>query len=137
MSTITKALERICRSTRIAPTPVRSCHARSERWSPSLKSVACIVATNASPLDSSQIPADQWLLGGPYALVCGSMNQTVFDRVQAELLVGLIAARLISVHRSDMTLVTDRKPDQMEFSVATTPSLRTPHGLTASSTSPR
>ena len=47
------------------------------------------------------------------------MNQTVFDRDQAELLVGLIAALLISVHRSDMTLVADRNPDHMEFSVAT------------------
>jgi hypothetical protein len=57
-------------------------------FSPSLKSVVCIAATSASPPDSSQIPADQWLLGGRYALVCGSMNQTVFDRDQAELLGG-------------------------------------------------
>lgn len=101
MSITINALERICRSTRIVRIYARSCHARSERWLPSLKSVACIDATNASPPDSSQTPADRWLLGGPYALVCGSMNQTVFDRAQAELLVGLIAARLTSVNRSD------------------------------------
>src|SRR5271156_2704749 len=134
MSITTNALERICRSTRIVRTHARSCHARSERWSPSLKSVACIVATNASPPDSSQIPADQLLLGGPYALVCGSMNQTVFDRDQAELLAGLTAARLISVHRSDMTLVADRNPDQIEFSVATAGGASPKRSRTRSST---
>ena len=59
----------IFRSTRIAPTHVRSCRAGSERWSKSRKSVPCIIATNASPPDSSQIPAHQSLCGGRYAVV--------------------------------------------------------------------
>jgi len=41
------------------------------------------------------------------------MNRRVFDRDQAELLGGLIAARLISVHQFDLILATDRNPDQM------------------------
>jgi putative transposase len=64
--TITKPPGRIFRSTRIAPTPARSCHARSERWSPSRKSAACIIATNVSPPDSYRIPAHQWLRRGRY-----------------------------------------------------------------------
>ena len=39
-------------------------HAASEESSPSRKSVACIIATNASPPDSSRIPAHQSLRGG-------------------------------------------------------------------------
>ncbi len=49
------------------------------------------------------------------------MNRRVFDRDQAEILVGLIAARLISVHQFYMALVADRNPDQMKFPVGTGP----------------
>jgi hypothetical protein len=41
--------EHISRSTSIAPTHARLCHAESERSPPSRKSTACIIGTNVSP----------------------------------------------------------------------------------------
>jgi hypothetical protein len=58
----------ISRSTRIVPTPARSCHAGSERWSPSCRSAACINVTNVSPPDSYPIPAQSSLCLGQSAV---------------------------------------------------------------------
>src|SRR5216684_5426377 len=68
-STITNEPARICHSTRIAHTHVRSCHAGSEGWSPSRESAACITVTNVSPPDSSRILIQQSLPRGQYAVV--------------------------------------------------------------------
>jgi len=51
-------------STRIVRTHDRSCHAGSERWSPSIRSAACIIATSASPPNSFPDSTNQCVRGG-------------------------------------------------------------------------
>jgi hypothetical protein len=73
-STITNAAALIFCSTKIARIRDRSCHSGSEESSPSQKSVACIIATNASQPDSSLIPAHQSLRGGASLSVQGNFT---------------------------------------------------------------
>ena len=67
--TTTNTPARIFRSTRIAPTLGRFSIAALEESSPFQKSVACIIATNVSPPDSSRTPAHQSLRGLPHNVV--------------------------------------------------------------------
>ena len=61
---------------------------------PSLRSAACIIATNASPPDSSPIPAHQSLRGGRYAVVRRLCIGGFSISIRGEPLVVQIAARL-------------------------------------------
>jgi hypothetical protein len=109
----------IFRSTRIAPTPAGSCHAGSERWSPSRKSAACIIATNVSPLDSYRIP----LTNGCVALVRGRLTISVSKlsgcRSGADRFDIQIAARLASSNQLDSNSRSAQIPVQIRFLVGT------------------
>jgi hypothetical protein len=82
--------------------------------------VACIIATNASPPDSSRISAHQWLRGGRYTGRLKISASEFFDLDQ-ELVAIWFRSQLVSLHRvnSISILAAAQMPAQMEFPVGT------------------
>ncbi len=101
-STTTTEPERIYHLARIAQTRARSGHRGSDESSPFRMSAAFIIATNASPLDSSQLLADRWLPCSRLRCHLGiTVAEVVRPRFRADRFEVQIAARFTSAHQFD------------------------------------